>query len=92
MEALYNTIQAKTMKSQYPVSPVTYQTSEPSNYLKNYAGLRQVSREKAESLRSDCIQANQTEIDEPSTELNQSEDDSLSSFFYTQGFTLGDND
>ena len=74
------------MKSQYPGQPITYQNSEPLNYLQTYCGIRQISPEKARLIKLQCKQADhQRSEGEPST-FEKEEDDSLASFFYTQSF------
>ena len=81
------------MKSQYPFNPITYQNSEPLDYLQTFAGLRQMSIEKVKIIKTECLCAEQKDGDEEqSSMLNKEEDDGLASFFYTQSFTLSDED
>jgi hypothetical protein len=80
------------MKYQYPEGPVTYQNSEPLNYLQNFSGIQQISVEKAELIKASCKQADHAPgVDEPAF-LDKEEDDSMGSFFYMQSFTLDDRD
>ena len=80
------------MKYQYPEHPITYQNSEPLDYLQNFSGIQQISVEKAELIKARCKQANHDkDVDEPAF-LDKEEDDSLASFFYMQSFTLDDCD
>jgi hypothetical protein len=75
------------MKSQYPGMPITYQNSEPLNYLATYSGIQQICREKVESLKLQFKQAvRDISQDEPAN-TDKEEDDSFSSFFYSQSFT-----
>lgn len=75
------------MKSQYPEQPVTYQDSEPQNYLQTYCGIRQISVEKAEIMKLQCKQElNSLIAGNDSSSLNKEEDDALASFFYVQSF------
>ena len=85
--ALYKYLYTHTMKSQHPCNPITYQDSEPLDYLQTYAGLRQMSVEKVKIIKTECLRAQQKEGEEQSTMLNKEEDDGLASFFYTQSFT-----
>jgi hypothetical protein len=80
------------MKSQYPFNPITYQNSEPEAYLKTFDGLRQMSAEKVKIIKTECLSAEQKDGEEQSSMLNKEEDDGLASFFYTQSFTLSDED
>lgn len=81
------------MKSQYPGMPITYQNSEPLNYLATYSGIQQICREKVEAIKLQFKQA----LDEltetvPDDSLKKEEDDSFSSFFYVQTFTPNEDE
>lgn len=79
------------MKSQYPEQPITYQNSEPLNYLQTYCRIQQISPEKARIIKLQFKQADhQKGEDEPAT-FEKEEDDGLASFFYSQSF-LEDED
>lgn len=80
------------MKSQYPGMPITYQNSEPLNYLETYSNIQQICREKVESIKLQFKQALQEAIEGESANANKEEDDSFSSFFYSQSFTPNDEE
>lgn len=74
------------MKSQYPGKPITYQNSEPLNYLQTYCGIQQISPENVRIIKLQFKQADhQKTAYEPSV-FEKEEDDALASFFYTQSF------
>jgi hypothetical protein len=76
------------MKSQYPEQPITYQNSEPQDYLQTYCGIRQISVEKAENIKLQCKQQDIDHMNSSieSANLNKGEEDGLASFFYIQSF------
>jgi len=80
------------MKSQYPVSPVTYQSSEPASYLQNFSHVIQITPEKAEKIKSDSRQAVEPKPTERDVRREKEEDDGLASFFYSQSFTPSNED
>lgn len=80
------------MKSQYPVSPVTYQNSEPKSYLQNFSHVRQITAEKAEKIKSDSKQENSLKSAGKAVPAQKEEEDGLSSFFYSQTFTPSNED
>jgi hypothetical protein len=80
------------MKSQYPGMPITYQNSEPLNYLATYSGIQQICREKVEAIKSQFKQAlEELSQEEPIISVKE-EDDSFSSFFYSQSFTPSEDE
>jgi len=80
------------MKSQYPNSPVTYQCSEPLNYLQTFSHIRQFTAEKAEQIKSDCRPAAKAESAGRTATDEKEEEEGLSSFFYAQSFTPSNED
>jgi hypothetical protein len=80
------------MKSQYPVSPVTYQSSEPANYLQNFSHVRQITPEIAEKIKSDSRQAVEPKRADRGRPQEKAEDDGLASFFYSEGFSPSNED
>jgi hypothetical protein len=80
------------MKSQYPVSPVTYQNSEPANYLQNFSHVRQITPEKAEKIKSDARQDVSPESGDQTVPPQNEAEDGLASFFYSQSFTPSNED
>ena len=51
-----------------------------------------MSAEKVKIIKTECLSAEQKDGEEQSSMLNKEEDDGLASFFYTQSFTLSDED
>lgn len=80
------------MKSQYPGMPITYQNSEPSNYLAAYSGIQQICREKVESIKLQFKQALPDARQGEPTTADKEEDDSFASFFYSQSFTPNEDE
>jgi len=80
------------MKSQYPVSPVTYQSSEPLIYLQNFSNVRQFTVERAEEIKSDSKQELSADSVDQVTPQDKAADDGLASFFYSQSFTPSNED
>lgn len=89
MQALYKYLYTNAMKSQYPFAPITYQSSEPLNYLQNFEGIRQISVEKVKIIKAEFSKEKQGD---KSSLLDKEEDDTLSSYFYNQSFTPCDED
>jgi hypothetical protein len=80
------------MKSQYPGMPITYQNSEPLDYLATYTGIQQICREMVEMIKLQYKQVGHQENEgEPATS-DKEEDDSLASFFYNQSFLPNESD
>ena len=80
------------MKSQYPVSPVTYQCSEPLIYLQNFSNVRQFTAERAEEIKADSKQEISADDVEQPVPQDKQADDGLASFFYSQSFTPSNED
>lgn len=73
------------MKSQYHQSPVTYQDSEPLNYLENYSSIRQTSVENAKKFRAEYQNCKENHSDY-SAALDKEGNDGLTSLFNTSTF------
>lgn len=80
------------MKSQYPGMPITYQNSEPLNYLATYSGIQQICREKVEAIKLQFKQALDEINGDQRADSIKEEDDSFSSFFYSQSFTPNEDE
>ena len=74
------------MKSQYPYAPITYQSSEPLNYLQNFEGIRQISVEKVKIIKAEFKKEQQSKKDSNSSEPERDENDGLDSYFFTHSF------
>lgn len=75
------------MKSQYPYAPITYQSSEPLNYLQNFEGIRQISVEKVKIIKAEFKKEQQSMKHNKSSEFDKEENDDVDSYFSTKSFT-----
>lgn len=73
------------MKSQYNQSPVTYQDSEPLNYLENYSGIRQTSVENARKFQAEYQKCRENHSEYPAA-LDKEGNEGLASLFNTPTF------
>lgn len=80
------------MRNQYPQEPVTYQCSEPRDYLITFEGIRQISAEKLEVIKANFRKEKKDAEEAQSAILNKDEGSGLSSFIYVQDFTASDNE
>lgn len=80
------------MKSQYPTDLITCQSTEPSDYLSTYSGIRQISVEKVKVMKASYNRLRRKRVNKPTSMLGKAEDDGLGSFFYSQTFRLDNDD
>jgi len=80
------------MKSQYPHDLINCQTTEPSDYLSTYSGIRQISAENVKIIKASYKRSRRKKVEEHSQSLSKAEDDGLASFFYNQTFRLNSED
>ena len=74
------------MKSQYPGQPITYQNSEPLDYLQTYCGIQQISPEKVRIIKLQFKKADHQKREGEPSIFEKEEDDGMASFFYAQSF------
>ncbi|HUH33564.1 MAG TPA: hypothetical protein VLZ28_06385 [Daejeonella sp.] len=80
------------MKSQYPHDLSTCQTTEPSDYLSTYSGIRQISKKKLEIMKADYNGLSRKKKAKPFSILGKAEDEGLGSFFYRETFKLNSDE
>ncbi|MBC7745396.1 MAG: hypothetical protein H7096_09865 [Flavobacterium sp.] len=73
------------MKSQYSQFPVTYQNSEPLNYLETFAGLRQISVEMAKRLQAEYQKCKESKA-QFSAGLDKDGENNLTTLFNSHTF------
>ncbi|NEU07205.1 hypothetical protein GZH53_02670 [Flavihumibacter sp. R14] len=80
------------MKSQYPLLSASCLYTEPLDYLENFCGIRQVTKEFVQFLKSESGKIMEEDSDDAGQALNTEEGDNPASFFYTQTFTPSSED
>lgn len=80
------------MKSQYLPDRINCQTTEPSDYLSTYSGMRQISVENVKIIKASYKRLRRKKVEAPSRSLGKAEEDGLGSFFYNQTFRIDNED